>query len=110
MRKGAKEAAVENGTVTGTAPERDMVIEIVRGTRTDVVKETEKEDIAMTDLVLAGTVDIATGNATVIGRASVTERIEIETGIADEEEMIWMTRARWKIAQRGEGQTIPLMR
>lgn len=93
-RKGAKEVAAENGTVTGTAPETDMAIEIVRETKTGAVTETEKEDTAMTGLVLPATVGIATENAIVIARASVKERTEIETEIADEEEMTWMTLAK----------------
>ena len=109
MRKGAKEVVVGSDTVKGTVPERDMVIEIVRGTKTDAVKEMEREDIAVTDLVRLATVDIATVNATVIAIASGKGRIEIETGIADEEEMTWMIPVKWKVAQREKGQTISLM-
>lgn len=88
MRKGAKEAVAGSGIVTGTVPERGTVIETVRGTKTVAVKEMEREDIAVTDPVRLAKVDIVTENATVIARASVKERIEIETGIADDEGMI----------------------
>jgi len=106
MRKGAKEVVAGSGTVTGTVPERDTAIEIVRGTKTDAVKEMEREDIAAVRLA---TVDIATENATVIARAAGKEKIEIKTGIADEEEMTWMTLVKWKVAPRENGQTMPLM-
>jgi hypothetical protein len=107
MRKGAKEVAAEIGTVTGTVP---GAIEIVRGTKTDAVKEMEKEDTAVTGLVRLATVGIAIESATEIARAFGKERIEIETGIADEEEMTWMTLVKWKVAQREKGQKIPLTR
>lgn len=104
-RKGAREVVAETDIATETAQERGMVIEIVRGTKTDAVKEM-KEDIALTDLVPVVTVGIVTENATVIAK----EKIEIETEIVDEEGMTWMTLVKWKVAQRGSDQMISLMR
>jgi hypothetical protein len=86
MKKGASEAAVKIDTATEIVLLRDIEKGIVKGTKNDAVKETEREVIGMTGPGPAVTAGIATGSATAIARAAVRERTGI--GIVGEGETI----------------------